>query len=158
MTLTEQILSQLPGDVLGGLDRADSLWQAVKNSAASGSLEASTHQAASSNWQPLESDTAPVPLVVKESNIALGTVDWDVVVCGGTLGILIGCALAQQGWRVALLERAILRGRKHEWNISRKELEVFNELNLLSEAELERAIATEYNPALTQENARFFPL
>ena len=147
MTLTEQILSQLPGDVLGGLRRADSLWQVVKNSAASGSLEASTHQAASSNWQPLESDTAPAPLVVKESNIALGTVDWDVVVCGGTLGILIGCALAQQGWRVALLERAILRGRKHEWNISRKELEVFNELNLLSEAELEKAIATEYNPA-----------
>jgi len=26
-----------------------------------------------------------------------GKVDWDVV-CGGTLGIIIGCALAQLGW------------------------------------------------------------
>ena len=57
--------------------------------------------------------------------------DWDVVVCGGTLGILIGCALAGLGWRVALIERGILRGREQEWNISRKELEVFLELNLL---------------------------
>jgi lycopene cyclase CruP len=40
-----------------------------------------------------------------------------------------------------------LRGRDQEWNISRKELDVFLELELLSEAELEKAIATEYNPA-----------
>jgi lycopene cyclase CruP len=40
-----------------------------------------------------------------------------------------------------------LRGRDQEWNISRQELEVFLELDLLSEAELEKAIATTYNPA-----------
>ncbi len=147
MTFTEQILSQLPGDVLGGLRRADSLWQVVKDSSASGSSKTPTDQAASSNWQPLEDQVTPAPLAVKESNESLGAVDWDVVVCGGTLGILIACTLVEQGWRVALIERAILRGRKHEWNISRKELEVFLELNLLSEAELEKAIATEYNRA-----------
>ena len=123
MSQTEQILSQLPGNVLGRLRGADRLWQALRE------------------------DTAPIPLVIKDSKEPLGIVDWDVVICGGTLGILIGCALTQRGWRVALIERGILRGRDQEWNISRQELEVFLELDLLSEAELEKAIATAYNPA-----------
>src|SRR4028118_410557 len=123
MSQTEQILSQLPGDVLGRLRSADRLWQALRE------------------------DTAPIPFVVKESQEPLGTVDWDVVICGGTLGILIGAALQKRGWRVALIERGILRGREQEWNISRKELQVFLELELLEEAQLEQAIATEYNPA-----------
>lgn len=89
----------------------------------------------------------PVPTAVKENQQQLGAVDWDVLICGGTLGILIGCALAVQGFRVALLERGILRGRDQEWNISRQELEVFLKLSLLTNAELEQAIATEYNPA-----------
>jgi len=123
MSQTEQILSQLPGDVLKRLRSADKLWQVLRQ------------------------NTATVPLVVKESSESLGSIDWDVVICGGTLGIMLGAALQQQGWRVALLERGILRGREQEWNISRKELEVFLELELLSETELEQAIATEYNPA-----------
>lgn len=123
MSQTEQILSQLPGNLLERLRSADQAWQALRE------------------------DTAPIPFVVKESQEALGTVDWDVIICGGTLGILIGAALQKRGWRVALIERGILRGREQEWNISRKELEVFLELELLSQAELEQAIATEYNPA-----------
>ncbi|NET38929.1 MAG: FAD-binding oxidoreductase [Cyanothece sp. SIO1E1] len=123
MTLTEQLLSGLPGDVLEGLRRADQLWTAYR-----------THQ-------------VPTADVVQTSADPLDQVDWDVVICGGTLGILIGAALVQKGWRVALLERGILRGRDQEWNISRRELSVFLEMDLLDEAELEAAIATEYNPA-----------
>ncbi|MBW4493417.1 MAG: FAD-binding oxidoreductase [Oscillatoria princeps RMCB-10] len=123
MTQTEQILSQLPGDVLGGLRRADSLWQAIKE------------------------DTAPVPVAVKHSLQPLGDADWDATICGGTLGIFIGAALALRGWRVALLERGILRGRAQEWNISRKELDVFLQLNLLTDAQLSQAIASSYSPA-----------
>jgi len=123
MTLTEEFLKELPGDVLGGLRRADCLLNSLRE------------------------ETIAIPQVVKQSQSPLGVVDWDVVVAGGTLGILIGCALAQLGWRVALLERGVLRGREQEWNISRQELEVFVELNLLSATELEQAIATQYNPA-----------
>lgn len=123
MSLTEEILSQLPGDALTGLRRTDSILASLR------------------------ADNAPIPNVVKLSQQPLGAVDWDVIICGGTLGILIGCALAVKGVRVALLERGILRGREQEWNISRKELAVFVELELLTEAELESAIATEYNPA-----------
>ena len=123
MTLTEEILSQLPGDVLGGLRRSDRALTSLRE------------------------NSAPVPMVVKQSQESIGAVDWDVVICGGTLGILIGCALALKGLRVTLIERSILRGREQEWNISRKELEVFLELDLLTEAELNQAIATVYNPA-----------
>ncbi|OKH29169.1 FAD-dependent oxidoreductase [Chroogloeocystis siderophila] len=123
MSLTEEILSQLPGNILNSLRRSDRLLASIREG------------------------NNPVPLVIHQDREALGTVDWDVVICGGTLGILIGCTLAQRGWRVALVERGILRGRDQEWNISRQELEVFLELNILTEAELEQAIATEYNPA-----------
>ena len=123
MSITEDILSQLPGDVMANLRRSDRILASLRE------------------------NTAPIPSVVKENNQLLDSVEWDVIVCGGTLGILIGCALAVQGLKVGLIERGILRGREQEWNISRKELEVFLELNLLTNAELEQAIATEYNPA-----------
>ncbi|MGH7998938.1 MAG: FAD-dependent oxidoreductase [Brasilonema sp.] len=123
MSLTENVLAQLPGNVLDKLRQADRILTLLR-----------------------EGDS-PIPVVVKETQQPLGVVDWDVVICGGTLGILIGCALAVKGVRVALIERSILRGREQEWNISRKELQVFVELNLLTDAELEQAIATQYNPA-----------
>ncbi|HIK32348.1 MAG TPA: FAD-binding oxidoreductase [Oscillatoriales cyanobacterium M59_W2019_021] len=123
MTLTSQILANVPGNPLEGLRRADRLWESVKQRSLS------------------------VPQVVDTSDTRLGETEWDAIVCGGTLGILIGLALVRQGWRVLLVERGVLRGRDQEWNISRKELEVFLELELLTEGELERAIATTYNPA-----------
>ncbi|MCC3421605.1 MAG: FAD-binding oxidoreductase [Microcoleus sp. PH2017_07_MST_O_A] len=123
MSLTEKILSQVPGDALGGLRKVDRLWENLKQ------------------------NTAPTPAAVKHSQQPLETLDFDIVISGGTLGILIGTALAVRGWRVALLERGILRGREQEWNISRKELDAFLELNLLSVEEIDKAIATEYNPA-----------
>jgi lycopene cyclase CruP len=123
MSLTEKILSQVPGDALGGLRKVDRLWENLKQ------------------------NTAPAPQAVKHSQQPLETLDFDIVIGGGTLGILIGTALAVRGWRVALLERGILRGREQEWNISRKELDAFLELNLLTTEEIDKAIATEYNPA-----------
>ncbi|MFM6038171.1 MAG: FAD-dependent oxidoreductase [Sphaerospermopsis kisseleviana] len=123
MTLTEEILSQLPGNVLNGLRRTDQILTSLR------------------------SDNQTFTEVVKQNSAPLNSVDWDVIICGGTLGILIGCALAVRGVRVALLERGILQGREQEWNISRKELSVFRELELLTETELETTIVTEYNPA-----------
>lgn len=123
MSLTEQILSQVPGNPLEGLRRADRLWDNLKQGTAS------IINTVEENCQPLEAT------------------EWDAVICGGTLGILIGATLAMRGWRVAIVERGILRGREQEWNISRHELEVLRDLKLLSAAELEKAIATEYNPA-----------
>ncbi|NET88272.1 MAG: FAD-binding oxidoreductase [Kamptonema sp. SIO1D9] len=123
MSLTEEILSQQPGDILAGLRKADQFWRALRE----GDLQ--------------------IPNVVKENSLSLESLDCDVVISGGTLGILLAAALQKQGWQVSLIEKGVLRGRDQEWNISRQELKVFVELGLLTEAELENAIATEYNPA-----------
>lgn len=122
MTLTEQILAQLPGSPLEGLRRVDNLWRSLRQ------------------------DGRSVTRVVQVDDSAID-IDWDVVICGGTLGVLIAAALVKRGWRVALIERGVLRGRDQEWNISRKELSVLTELGLLTETELEQTIATIYNPA-----------
>ena len=123
MSLTSEILSQQPDNVLERLRQADRFWSALR----SGKIDAAE--------------------VIGNSSTAIGDTDTDIVICGGTLGILLGAALQQLGWQVVLIERGVLKGREQEWNISRNELETFIELNLLTRQELEIAIATEYNPA-----------
>jgi len=82
------------------------------------------------------------PAVVAISGERLGEPEFDAILCGGTLGVLLGAALARRGLRVAIVERGILRGRDQEWNISRADLDTFLTLDLLAPAELERAVAT----------------
>ncbi|CAO2824112.1 unnamed protein product [Amaranthus hypochondriacus] len=72
--------------------------------------------------------------------------DFDVVVCGGTLGIFIATALCAKGLTVGIVERNILQGREQEWNISRKELLELVEVGILDEDAIEQAIAAEFNP------------
>lgn len=125
-TPSPTLLSKLPGPSLAALAQADDLWLRYRTG------------------------NVPQADVVQTSAELLGFVDWDVVICGGTLGVLLAAGLAQRGWRVALIERGTLRGRDQEWNISRRELQELVALGLLSDAELEQVIATEYNPARIQ--------
>lgn len=71
---------------------------------------------------------------------------YDVIMCGGTLGIFLATTLAQRGLRVLVVERGVLRGRSQEWNISRKELEELVELGLLTASECESVVRQEFNP------------
>ncbi|MGF1513787.1 MAG: FAD-dependent oxidoreductase [Elainellaceae cyanobacterium] len=123
MSSTEQILSALPGQVFRGLQQADGRWRSLRDG------------------------EIPVPHAYGIDAAPLGQTDWDAVISGGTLGIFLGAALASRGWRVAVLERGELQGRDQEWNTSRSELQAFQRLGLLSTAEIDQAIATEYNPA-----------
>lgn len=107
-------------------------------------------RAVDTRWQAYRQGRLPSPEVVTTASELLPETDWDVVICGGTLGILLGATLVRRGWRVALVEKGILRGRDQEWNISRQELHSLVELGLLEGAELAAAIATEYNPARIQ--------
>jgi lycopene cyclase CruP len=127
MSITEQILASIPGSPLVGLRRTDQLWHALRT----------------------QKFTSPT-VITQQSESTPEAPAWDGVICGGTLGILIGTALVQKGWRIAVLEQGQLQGRAQEWNISRSELQVFIDLGLLSEAELAQAIVTDYNPARVQ--------
>ncbi|KAL0001638.1 hypothetical protein SO802_015419 [Lithocarpus litseifolius] len=71
---------------------------------------------------------------------------FDVLVCGGTLGIFIATALSSKGLRVGIVERNILKGREQEWNISRKELFELVEAGVLVEDDIEEATAMKFNP------------
>jgi len=86
-------------------------------------------------WSTLRQETPTMEPLVVIDKTNLGELDADVAICGGTLGIFIAVALQKQGHKVILLERGKLKGREQEWNISRPELQVFLDLELLSEAE-----------------------
>ncbi|MGK7938554.1 MAG: FAD-binding oxidoreductase [Crocosphaera sp.] len=101
---------------------------------------------ADSRWTALRNNTLTIPAVITSSDDILHELDADIIIAGGTLGILIATTLQKQGYKVILIEKGVLKGRQQEWNISRQELETFVELDLLSISELEQAIATEYNP------------
>jgi len=123
MTSLVNLLSQTAGNPLENLRRVDQ------------------------RWLQLRCNAVPPPKVIYPLTESLGEVSFDVAIAGGTLGIFLGAALQRRGWRVVLLEQGKLQGRTQEWNISRQELQVFLNLDLLTESELATAIATEYNPA-----------
>ncbi len=123
MPIAADIAAKFPADTLANLDRVDKLWENLR----SGRL-------------------LPREMVVTSDEF-LKTIDVDVAIAGGTLGIILAAALQLRGIQTAVIERGELKGRVQEWNISRSELSVLVELELLSEAELATSIVTEYNPA-----------
>ncbi|KAI3789473.1 hypothetical protein L2E82_02270 [Cichorium intybus] len=83
----------------------------------------------------------------KESDFAKKEVDkFDVLVCGGTLGIFIATALSLKGLRVGVVERNLLKGREQEWNISKKELLELVEVGILTEDDIDQATTSVFNP------------
>jgi len=120
--MTDSLLAKLPDRTLDKLEQFDRFWHNYRLS-------------------PL-----PVPQLVTQKSSHLVGINYDVAIAGGTLGIILACALQKLGWRAIVIEKGILQGRVQEWNISRTELEVLQKLELLTCSELESAIATEYNP------------
>ncbi|AGY59595.1 FAD-dependent oxidoreductase [Gloeobacter kilaueensis] len=102
-------------------------------------------------WEQIKAPgPLPVAQVLSRSSELLFSPQWDVAIAGGTLGAMIAVPLARRGWRVALVERGHLRGRDQEWNVSRPDLDVLVERQLLSRHQLEQAIATHCGPARIQ--------
>ena len=70
--------------------------------------------------------------------------DFEVVVCGGTLGIFIATALQLKGHKVCVIEGGELKGREQEWNISMNELLELVELGVLTMDDIDDAVTTEF--------------
>jgi len=87
-----------------------------------------------------------VERLLADSDLGSGSEIFDVIVCGGTLGIFVATALSSKGLRVGIIERNIIKGREQEWNISRKELMEIVEIGILSQADLEQIISSDFNP------------
>ena len=140
--ITRRILQSLSGDAAGGagggkgtastwdaLQRADAAWTALRTGSAAA--------------QP-----APPFAVRRAGGIGSSTAapPFDVVVCGGTLGVFYAAALATQGLRVCVVERGPLVGRSQDWNISRAELQALVAAGALSRGDADDAVTTSFNP------------
>ncbi|KAF8414138.1 hypothetical protein HHK36_002137 [Tetracentron sinense] len=115
------------------LKRLDQLWSSICT--------------AQSVTQEPRKVVSSIPGLFSQSDMAEKAVDtFDVLVCGGTLGIFIATALSSKGLRVGIVERNLLRGREQEWNISRKELLELVEVGILVEDDIEQATSMKFNP------------
>jgi len=114
---------QLPQDYQQRLTKADQFWSYFRNN----------------------QDT-PKNVIETDEN-TINDYDFDVIICGGTLGIFLATTLQKKGYQVAIVERGKLQGREQEWNISRHELNCLVELEIITAEELQTSIFTEYNPA-----------
>lgn len=158
-TMTERMLSKVPSEnqvggaggvsTLEAFKKAEENWERIK-----------AFQAFDYDPKILrsEQDGKPGPRQFVTNDGALGNpkcweklknsqgkkLDFDVVVCGGTLGIFFATYLQLQGHEVCVVEAGKLRGREQEWNISMDELEELLELGLLTQEDIDAVVTTEF--------------
>jgi len=92
-------------------------------------------------WKKLRDQLASADEKSKQGENYL---DFDVVICGGTLGIFIATALQLKGHSVCVVEGGKLQGREQEWNISMDEMLELVEMGVLTQQDLDQAIKTEF--------------
>ena len=82
-------LNRIPGGTsLRALESADRAWSSVRST--DFTKPPATPAVTEQKGKLLQSGSKP---------------DFDVAICGGTLGIFVGAALARKGWRVAVIEQ-----------------------------------------------------
>lgn len=133
-TQTEQLMRSLPEEKQSGSAGGQSTYEGLLR------LDKS--------WNDLKNGILPTAprIVSEEPDTPPETPDFDVVVCGGTLGVLLAAALQLRGFKVAVVEAGPLRGRAQDWNASRKEIMELVKLGILKMSDLADVIGIEFNP------------
>ncbi|XP_075479805.1 uncharacterized protein LOC142520631 isoform X3 [Primulina tabacum] len=148
---TQRIMESIPvnGEVGGAggaysynaLKRMDNLWSSICS--------------ASPVVQEPRQVVTNAPTLFRDSEMAEKCTDmFDIIVCGGTLGIFVATALSSRGLQVAIVEKAALQGREQEWNISRKELLELVKVGILTEDDIDHVTTASFNPVWSQMLAR----
>jgi hypothetical protein len=151
--MTKRIMSRLPAEEQAWGAGGMSSWEAF--------------QRAETNWRKLR-QFKPIdqkstgkrkidpPLQFVSQDVGIGNpacweklrtgkkIDFDVVVCGGTLGIFYAMALQLKGLKVLVVEAGPLRGREQEWNISLDELLELVKIGVLTPDDIDAAVRTEF--------------
>lgn len=78
---------------------------------------------------------------------------YDVVIAGGSLGLVAGVALAQRGLKVLVFDREKVGAAHREWNTSRRELAALADWGIFTQGELETTVATEYRQGVISFDA-----
>jgi 2-polyprenyl-6-methoxyphenol hydroxylase-like FAD-dependent oxidoreductase len=146
--MTERIMKSIPVETQATGAGGASTWEAFQ--------KAEANWARLKQYMPSRDDPTPPPFVTE--NRINGNVqcyqklqeqkgkklDYDIVICGGTLGIFFATALQLQGHRVCLVEAGKVRGREQEWNISMAELLLLKKLGILTQEDIDEAVKTEF--------------
>lgn len=106
-------------------------------------------------WQKLAKGQLPIEgevLVSVPNTAALPKTDrdFDIIYCGGVLGLFSAAVLARMGWKVMVFDQRRVGTSHREWNISDEELARFVEVGLFSRAELEQAVSSRYQRGLVK--------
>jgi hypothetical protein len=78
---------------------------------------------------------------------------YDVIIAGGSLGLIAGVALAQRGLKVLLFDKDRVGAAHREWNISRRELAALSDWGIFTPQELAQTFATEYRQGVISFDA-----
>ena len=79
--------------------------------------------------------------------------DYDVVIAGGGLSLLLGPLLADRGLRVAVLDRARVGGAHREWNAGEAEVKALSSSGLFSPDEVNALIVARYREGICRWHA-----
>ncbi len=83
--------------------------------------------------------------------------DFDLVYCGGVLGLFSAAVMARMGWKVLVFDQRRVGTSHREWNISDDELQQFVEAGLFSREEIEQAVAGRYERGLVKFYGKNIP-
>lgn len=78
---------------------------------------------------------------------------FDVVIAGGSLGLIAGVALANRGLKVMVFDKGRVGSAHREWNISERELHSLAKWGLFTEDELAATVATQYRRGMISFDA-----
>ena len=109
-------------------------------------------------WSKLREQARSVSSSTDSMLSSKAALDYDVVVCGGTLGIFFALALLLRNpqYRICVVESApVIRGRDQEWNISYNELYELVKLGVLTQGDVDDVITTEFPACRSGFKVRF---
>lgn len=144
--------SQLTREIFEKSSQLESSGGAGGSSSLNGliNLESTWHGLKSGDWKKppkqIVYDESNDDMMSKLNHPLITSVDYDIIICGGTLGIFYAVAMQRLGYKVSIIERGKVLGRTQEWNISRKELNALIKLGILNEEEIESIVGIEFNP------------
>ena len=146
--MTERIMKSIKAENQATGAGGTSTWE--------GFLRAEQNWARLKSYNPSPDDIPPPPFVVEGDGTSKPRcfeklqqqgskeLDYDIAICGGTLGIFFATALQLKGHKVCVVEAGKLAGREQEWNISMDEMLELKELGVLSQEDIDAAVQTEF--------------
>ncbi len=112
-------------------------------------------------WQKVARGLAPtereILRYIPASQLPTAESEFDLLYCGGTLGLFSAAVMARQGYRVAVFDQRRVGTSHREWNISDEELERFVEAGLFTRDELQQAISGRYERGIVRFYAEGIP-